>query len=756
MVAHNLHVAYVFVVLPTGIAVTELVTGKKDRIIIIGAGPTALGAAFRLFKLSTESSRTQITILEQGEKPGGLAISERDDRGFLWDMGGHVVFSHYDYFDWMLDTVTKDWNQRQRAAYAFMKGSDGERRFIPYPVQNNIEVMDKVDRGRCLSGLEEIAKHPVKGIKPATFDEWLLRHFGTGLCEVFMRKYNRKVWTVDPTEMNSVWVGERVAVPDIAKIKHKIAEYDNGTAPKDSAWGPNNIFRFPKYSGTGGIWQALADLLPPQWFKFHHKVIGIDIDRKTVIVETDSQLKRVQTFHFDSLISTVPLDIFVDMISGTRDDSLPKMKELTSQLVYSHTHVIGIGLTGQPPETLIKKSWMYFPDSDSPFYRITVFSSYSDNHVPVPGKQWSLMCEVAEPKNNSSPEKWTKDHLIDTTIKALITYGFINTPEMVVSKYYRRLDHGYPVPSINRETVLQKVQPWLESKGIFSRGRFGGWRYEVANQDHSFMQGVEVIDKVVKGVSEETYFDANLVNSRRNGGRFFHKKLLDYEFVIAHYNENLDWLAPIASHSHVYHKGKDKKPPPLPLNAWDRLPNIGRESHTYLHHIINNYDNLPEITVFLQGDGQELGDNLCFPNPIDYITNVKKNVVCKFQQRLDNWGRIRHYGKWLDMLNTGVIRRANLTLGEFYEYLFGYPHPRDFPSCPRGCFAATRDMIKSHPIDFYEKAISFVNDHSNPEEGHYFERLWPIIILPESSSPSNFLSGTALLISLFFHFFCTL
>jgi len=338
------------------------------------------------------------------------------------------------------------------------------------------------------------------------------------------------------------------------------------------------------------------------------------------------------------------------------------------------------------------------------------------------------MCEAAEPKSNSNPERWTKHHLIDTTIQALITYGFITT-EMVLSKYYRRLDHGYPVPSINRETILDKVQPWLESKGIYSRGRFGGWRYEVANQDHSFMQGVEVIDKLLRGIPEDTYPNPNLVNSRRNTGRFFNERLKDYEFVIAHYNENLDWLFPIANHTHVYHKGTDLQPSALlPLNAWEKLPNVGRESHSYLYHIINNYHKLPEITVFLQGDGREVARNLCFRNPMDYVYNVKNNVTCKVMKRLSKWGRIRHYGKWFKMLNSGKIRRANLTLGEFFEELFGFPHPSDFPFCPRGCFAANRDMIKRHPVEFYRKAISFVDNHPNPEEGHYFERLWPLII----------------------------
>ena len=693
------------------------------KVVIIGSGPTALGAAQRLHELKKQFPNISIAILEQTGKPGGLAVSERDDQGFLWDMGGHVVFSHYEYFDATLDRAVKDWNQKQRAAYAFMKGSDAKRRFIPYPVQNNIEVMDKVDQQKSLSGLEEIAANPIKE-KPSNFDQWLLRNFGTGLCDVFMRKYNRKVWTVDPTKMNSVWVGERVAVPDIAKIKAKIAAYDNGSPAQDSAWGPNNVFRFPKYNGTGGIWKAVADLLPREWFKFHHKVTGINIDEKSLVVESGEQMKALQEFRFDSLITTVPLDIFVNMIKG-KDGSLNEMKKLTSQLVYSHTHVMGIGLTGQPPESLSNKSWMYFPDSDSPFYRITVFSSYSDDHVPMPGKQWSLMCEAAEPKSNSNPEQWTKDHLIDSTIQALITYGFI-TSEMVVSKYYRRLDHGYPVPSVNREMILEKVQPWLESKGIYSRGRFGGWRYEVANQDHSFMQGVEISDRLLRGIPEETYPDANLVNSRRKTGRIYNERLKDYEFVIAHYDEKLDWLAPIANHTHVYHKGTDLRPPPtLKLYAWEKLPNVGRESHSYLYHIINNYETLPEYTVFLQGEGT---GGYCFDTPKDYINNIKNNIVCRRFGSYSSWGRINHWGKWLDDLNSGKMRKAKGTLGEFFHELFGFSHPDTFAFCPAGCFAATRDMIRKHPVEFYKKAMSLIDDHPNPEEGHYFERLWPTII----------------------------
>ncbi len=105
---------------------------------------------------------------------------------------------------------------------------------------------------------------------------------------------------------------------------------------------------------------------------------------------------------------------------------------------------------------------------------------------------WSLMCEAAEPKVGSDPTYWTKDNLINETITALVNRGFISS-ELVVSKYHHRLERGYPVPFLEREELLEIIQPWLQTRNMYSRGRFGGWRYEVSSQDHSFMQGVEVV-----------------------------------------------------------------------------------------------------------------------------------------------------------------------------------------------------------------------------------------------------------------------
>ena len=392
---------------------------EKQRIVIIGAGPTGLGAAHRLVKLGVLRSNTQVIVLDQQGTPGGLASSYRDRNGFLWDNGGHVVFSHYPYFTQTLTEAVSEWNQHTRAAYAFIKGSDGIRRFVQYPVQENIYAMDKVDRENSLKGLEEITNNPSQQ-KPANFDQWLLKNFGTGLCNVFMRKYNRKIWTINTTEMNVDWVSERVAVPNITKIKAKITASEKGKLVNDSNWGPNRFFRFPRYGGTGGIWKAVARQVPLGWFHFHHEVTEINVNEKELKVEIQGKTPKQYRLKYDYLISTMPLHLLLKMVTDMDNNSV-SMKKLAKEFVYTHTHIIGIGLKGHAPKLLEGKHWMYFPDSDAPFYRVTVFSGYSKDHVPPSGDYWSLMCEAAEPMGASNPSYWTEENLLKETINALLT-----------------------------------------------------------------------------------------------------------------------------------------------------------------------------------------------------------------------------------------------------------------------------------------------------------------------------------------------
>jgi len=90
------------------------------------------------------------------------------------------------------------------------------------------------------------------------------------------------------------------------------------------------------------------------------------------------------------------------------------------------------------------------------------------------------MLEVSE----SSYKPVNQDTLLADSIQGLVNTELLRPEDEIVSTYVRRFDHGYPTPSLERNGALTEILPYLQSKNILSRGRFGSWKYEVGNQDH--------------------------------------------------------------------------------------------------------------------------------------------------------------------------------------------------------------------------------------------------------------------------------
>ena len=120
----------------------------------------------------------------------------------LYDVGGHVIFSHYKYFDdVLLEALPKpeDWFEHQRVSYCRYGGD-----WVPYPFQNNIAVLPKEEKARCMESLIDAALEArvrSPSDKPKNFDEWNARNVGERLTEIFMRPYNFKVWAVPTTKV---------------------------------------------------------------------------------------------------------------------------------------------------------------------------------------------------------------------------------------------------------------------------------------------------------------------------------------------------------------------------------------------------------------------------------------------------------------------------------------------------------------------------------------------------------------------------
>jgi protoporphyrinogen oxidase len=464
---------------------------QNFKYVIIGSGPTGLGAGYRLRELGIED----FLIIEKENHVGGLATSFVDSEGFTWDVGGHVQFSHYQYFDDLMIKAlgTDGWIKHQRESWIWIKN-----RFIPYPFQNNIKYLPKESLWKCLDGLIALYKHHDPH-QPKNFREWIYQIFGSSLAEEFMIPYNFKVWAYPATEMSYQWIGERVARVDLQRIvKNVILDTD------DLSWGPNTTFQFPKRGGTGAIWNAVACLVGHTKIRTNTAVSRIDA-KENVVILTNGYL-----IGYKYLLSTLPMDILLPMIIEAPADIV----EAASYLLHSSTNIVGVGLRGKPKPELATKCWMYFPEGNSPYYRVTVFSNYSPNNVPDISRYWSLMAETSE----SIYKPINRLSIVDETIRSLMEDGLIQFADDIYSTFQFSSDYGYPTPSLKRDAILKKVNPFLEQNHIFSRGRFGGWKYEVSNQDHSLMQGVEWVNRIVLNVPEVTLPFPETANA--NWGKF--------------------------------------------------------------------------------------------------------------------------------------------------------------------------------------------------------------------------------------------
>ena len=143
--------------------------------------------------------------------------------------------------------------------------------------------------------------------------------------------------------MQCAWLGERVAAPNLKMITQNVIL--NKAAGN---WGPNATFRFPAVGGTGNIWISVAKTLPQNKKRFgdHGAVTKVDADAKKV------QLKDGTTVKYQKLVSTMAVDSLVEHIG---DKSLIN---LSKELFYSSTHVIGVGIRGERPERIGDKCWV--------------------------------------------------------------------------------------------------------------------------------------------------------------------------------------------------------------------------------------------------------------------------------------------------------------------------------------------------------------------------------------------------------------
>jgi protoporphyrinogen oxidase len=286
--------------------------------------------------------------------------------------------------------------------------------------------------------------------------------------------------------MSKGWIADRVAVVDFKRLLENVL-YERD----DVGWGPNSKFKFPLHGGTGEIYRRMAAKFTGK-IKPNKKLSGLDLNKKQVSFADGTG------DNYDVLISTAPLDLVASMILPLDN----KLVDAATGLEHNNLLVMGIGLK-KKIET--GRCWIYFTDTDMPCYRATYFSHYSPNNVPDGDTNTysSLMCEMSY----KIDEKPDPEQVLDKVIAGLIRAGMLEESDRqrVVSRYHRSVAYSYPIPTLGRDKALSVLQPALLAKDVYSRGRFGAWRYEIGNMDHSVMMGVEAVNNILNGEKEQVF-----------------------------------------------------------------------------------------------------------------------------------------------------------------------------------------------------------------------------------------------------------
>ena len=404
-----------------------------EDIVIIGAGPCGLTLSH------LHPDRT--LIIEQDDTVGGLCRS-LEFEGAVFDIGGHSFHSpHPEVTDFVENLMGARWVKQRRDARVMFNGA-----LIDYPFQQNTaQISDRAIREACERG--PLSEKPAPA--PTNLHDWIVRTFGDGVAEHFMLPYNQKLWARDLHDVSCEWVGERVAPKGGA-----------APLPPQTTRTPLQAFSqvaYPADGGFGEIFEALAQRCGP--IELSQRVIAVDTALKTIT--TDRGLTR----RWDRLVSTMPLP---DLLATIVD--CPKhLIDEASSLQFVSLKVVMIAaaeaITDQPQR-------IYSADADVPAHKIA-FNHTSSPYLRRRASQ-GIICEVSySPYKPARPDAEVQRIMVDwlKSSKLISSATEISAVRTIDVKY------GYPVLTKTLAKTRARIFDYLESKGIHSIGRFGGWDY---------------------------------------------------------------------------------------------------------------------------------------------------------------------------------------------------------------------------------------------------------------------------------------
>jgi UDP-galactopyranose mutase len=435
--------------------------------LVVGAGPTGLAAAH---ELGRDAPRRQTLLVEREDRVGGWCRSVQQD-GFTFDHAGHIMFSTDPYvLDLYERLLGHNLHWQNREAWVWSKDT-----YTRYPFQGALHGLPPQVLKECLIGAIEARFGPLKGDArgtvtaepPRNFEEFIHRVWGDGIARHFALPYNRKLWAVPLSEMETSWLGGRVPLPDLEQM------IDGALEPVPAPMGPNARFGYPLRGG----FQALMDGFLP--------LLNCELALKTAVLQISPRQRTVRlddgrSVGFDSLISTMPLP---RLVAACGDEAPQAVRDAALGLRHVAVRCVNLGVRiGGGRERLTEKHWVYYPE-DSVFHRIFVQGNASP-HCSPPGC-CGLTCEITYAA--SKPLPCDGAALIERCIADCRRVGMLSPDDEVISSGQVDMPGAYVVYDHARAAHVATIREWLAQYDIVLAGRYSEWEYY--NSDHAFLAG---------------------------------------------------------------------------------------------------------------------------------------------------------------------------------------------------------------------------------------------------------------------------
>jgi protoporphyrinogen oxidase len=455
----------------------------KHRVVVIGAGPAGLTAAYELGKAGYPA-----TVLESDSVVGGISRTvERD--GWRFDLGGHRFFTKVRAVEdlWHEILPDGDFLLRPRMSRIFYKG-----KYYDYPLRafNVLRTLGVIESFRCLFSYLWVKVHPPKD--QTTFEGWTAARFGWRLYRMLFKTYTEKVWGVPATEIQADWAAQRI------KNLTFFSAAMNALLPKRNQKDITSLieeFEYPKL-GPGMMWERCTELVEKD---------GGHVLLEAPVVRIDHENGRATMVHYGGenlgsqpvteVISSMPLPHLLRAM----DPPIPDDVRRAADAIHFRDHM-SVALV-VPAEDAFPDNWIYVHDPVARLGRIQNFGAWSPFMVKEGRTCLGLEYFVFE-----DDDLWTMDDddLIALGKHELSLLGLVD-PDRVEAGYVVRMPKAYPTYDETYRDNVEIMKAWLaeNARNVHPVGRNGMHKYN--NQDHSMYTAMLTVDNILHSAGHDIW-----------------------------------------------------------------------------------------------------------------------------------------------------------------------------------------------------------------------------------------------------------